>query len=384
MRMPCHEQLDRRAFISRLGRAAFWATLAPYVVPPSLARAINPTRHYAEVKYYEKLPGDRVHCFLCPYDCTLMPGETCPCRTRTNHRGILLNHAYGNPCIVNFDPIEMLPMNHFLPGTTTLGLGLAGCNLRCCYCQNWQVSQKRPDQTENVDMPETKAAASARQKKLTSISFTYTEPVVFSEYVLAVAKEAQKNRISVVAATSGYINKKPLQELCRYVTAFSVTLKAFNDDFYQEMCGVRLKPVLDSLVTIKSQGNWLEVVNLIVPDKNDSPEEIERMSRWLKTNLGAETPLHFLRFMPEYKMQNHPRTPLETLERAREIALSAGLDYVYISNVAPHIGNNTYCPKCHAILIERVGYRILSNRMRGAQCPFCKTKLPGVWTRSSA
>ncbi len=360
-----------------------WATLAPYVVPPSLVRAIDSVRGSTEVKYYEKLPARRVHCFVCPHDCVLKPGETCPCRTRTNHDGTLLNHSYGNPCIVNFDPIEMLPMNHFLPGLKTLGLGLAGCNLRCAYCQNWQVSQKRPHETDNVEMSEGMAATSAREKKLTAISFTYTEPVVFSEYVLAVAKEAGKLGIRVVAATSAYVHKKPLQEMCRHVAGFSVTLKAFNDDFYRDVCGVRLKPVLDSLVTIKSQGNWLEVVNLIVPDRNDSPEEIEQMSLWLVRNLGADTPLHFLRFMPEYKMRNVPRTPLETLERAREIALASGLHYVYISNVAPHVGNNTYCPKCNAILIERVGYRILSNRMRGSQCPFCKTKLPGVWTRSS-
>jgi len=384
MTISRQKELNRRDFMSRLGRAAIWATLAPYVIPPSLARIINPTAHYAEVKYYEKLPGKRVHCYLCPYNCILAPGETCPCRTRTNHAGVLLNHSYGNPCIINLDPIEMLPMNHFLPGTKTLALGLAGCNLRCSYCQNWQVSQKRPEQTENVEMSEQKAAASAKQKRVTSISFTYTEPVVFSEYVLAVAKEARKNRIPVVVATSAYVHKKPLLELCRDVTAFSVTLKAFNDDFYQEICGARLKPVLDSLVTIKSQGNWLEVVNLIVPDGNDSPEEIREMSQWLRKNLGADTPLHFLRFVPEYKMRNVPRTPLETLEQARDIALSAGLHHVYISNVAPHIGNNTYCPKCHALLIDRVGYRILKNRMRGSQCPFCGTKLAGIWTRSSA
>ncbi len=356
--------------------------MASYAMPPSLARALRAGQP-VEVKYYEKLPGRRVHCSLCPYECILAPGETCPCRTRTNHGGVLLNHSYGNPCIINQDPIEMLPMNHFLPGTKTLSIGLAGCNLRCAYCQNWQVSQKRPDQTKNVDLSERAAAETTKQKRLTSIAFTYTEPVVFSEYVLAVSKEARSKKVPVVVATAAYINRKPLVELCRHVTAFTVTLKGFTEDFYRRICGVRLKPVLESLETIKSQGKWLEVVNLIVPDENDSPGEIREMSNWVRRNLDEETPLHFLRFVPEYQMRNVPRTPLETLERARDIALDAGLKFVYISNVAPHDGNNTYCAKCHSLLVERVGYRVLRNKVRGGKCAYCGAKVPGIWTSAS-
>ncbi len=372
--------LSRRRFLGELGKLAVTAPAilagVKGVRPGTSAKRQN---QWVESSHYVKLPGNRIQCFVCPVNCVLSSGETCPCRTRTNHGGTLYNHAYDNPCVLSVDPIEKLPMYHFRPGMQALSLAIAGCNLRCQYCQNWEISQKPPELTENLDLDASGAIAAARQKDCQAVCFTYTEPVVFSEWVRDVGSRARSSRLRVAAATAGYVNPEPLKELCKVVDAFAITLKAFNEQFYREVCQAQLKPVLTSLETIKKAGSWLEVVNLIVPTRNDNMDEIREMCRWIRKTLGPDTPLHFERFVPEFQMRNLPRTPLETIEEARKTGLAEGLKHVYASNVAPHIGNNTFCPKCGMDVIKRVGFRILENSASQGKCRFCGTVIAGVW-----
>jgi len=332
-----------------------------------------------EVKLYKKLADRKIQCFVCPLHCILKDGETCFCRTRTNHAGTLYNHAYNSPCVLNVDPIEKTPLLHFLPGTKTLALGLAGCNLRCLYCQNWQIAQDEPVNTKNMKLAADDAVAQLRAKDLPTIAFTYTEPTSYFEYALEVATAVRQAGRRAVMASAAYIETQPLQELCAQLHGMVLALKGFDQEFYLKVCGVRFDPILKAIETAKASGRWLELTTLVIPTYNDAPDQIRDMCKWIVKNLGPDVPLHFGRFVPEYQMRKLPQTPVQTLEECRNIALSEGVRFAYISNVAPHDGNHTYCPGCKSVLIRRIGLKVLENNLKGGRCPKCQREIPGVW-----
>src|SRR3989338_355006 len=331
-----------------------------------------------EASWY-KTVGEGTQCFLCPKGCYLTPGETCFCRTRINRMGKLYTTAWNNPSVIELTSIENGPLYHFRPGTRMLSLGTSGCNLRCLYCQNWQVSQTSPLKSKNLSFNIPQVIKATGSKSCKGIAFNYTEPVAFYDYMVDVAEKARQEGLTVTVATAGYINPSPLKELCKKVDGFTVTLKGVDEDFYQKVCGSRLEVVLQSLEVIRKEGKWLEVVNLIVPSLNDDLTKIRKMAQWMKLHLGEDVPLHFSRFFPAYKLTGLPETPIVTLERAREAALESGIKYVYVTNLPGHVGNSTYCPNCGGTVIARKGFDTLAINLEGGRCPSCKKGISGVW-----
>lgn len=329
--------------------------------------------------YYEKLPGQRVQCKLCPRECVLDVGQYGTCGVRFNQNGELKTTAYGYICALNIDPVEKKPLFHFLPGSPTFSIAIAGCNVRCVFCQNWQISMAKPSEVQSVYLTPQELIQKAKESKCPSISYTYSEPVVFYEYVLECAKLAHKSGLKNILVTSGYINPEPLKELCPYLDGIHLDLKGFSDKYYLLIAGVKLAPVLETIKILKQYKVHTELVNLVIPTLNDSPDEIKKMCLWIKENVGPDTPLHFSRFFPNYKLTNISPTPVETLEMARKIALASGLHYVYIGNVFGHEAENTYCPKCQRLLIRRVGYTVEENNIKDGRCKYCGYKIPGVW-----
>ena len=329
-------------------------------------------------RYYEKLGGGMVQCFLCPNQCILSKGQIGICRARKNVDGELYVMNYGKIAASHIDPIEKKPFFHFLPGSKAFSVASTGCNVRCLYCQNWQIAQVFPWEVESFDMSPQELVDKALEAGAESIAFTYAEPVAFFEYMLATAKIAKEKAIKTVVVTAGYINPEPLRELCRYVDAIKVDLKGFDEEFYRKVVGGRLQPVLDALKVIKQEGVWLEIVNLLVPGENDSEEEVRKMAKWIKENLGDDVPLHFSRFHPDYKLKNLPPTPLETIIQAREIAMSEGLKYVYTGNVYYPEGEATYCPESGEKVIQRQGFFVTENKLENGRCPSGE-QIPGVW-----
>jgi len=321
-----------------------------------------------------------VQCELCPKMCLIEPGQSGECRVRINIDGVLRTVVYGFPCSVNpYDPVEKKPLFHFLPGTRILSVATVGCNLHCLNCQNWEISQKNPEESTAAFLPPEGLVQLAKRYRYLSIAYTYSEPIIFYEYTYDTAKLARKEGVRNVLVTAGYINPQPWKELLEYIDAANIDLKFTSDDLYRRICSGTLKPVQNALVLAKASGTLVEVTNLIIPTLNDKPEQIRELARWLKANLGRETPLHFSGFYPRHKMQHLPPTSLKTLEIAREIAISEGLDYVYIGNVRSKEGENTYCPGCKGLLIERKGYIILQNRLKEGCCPDCSKEIYGVW-----
>jgi pyruvate formate lyase activating enzyme len=373
----------RREFMGTGVRLAAGACFGCSLWPGRCAFAGTPPlpKFEREVDFYERLPGRRIQCFVCPLLCKLEDGQTCFCRTRTNHGGRLLTHAYNNPCILRLDPIEKLPLNHFRPGTRTLSIGFGGCNLRCLYCQNWEHSQSKPDEVKTIELTPKQAVEAARNKGVDTIAFTYTEPVVFMEYAKDLAQLAREEGLRVVVATAAFAEPEPLLDFAQYVDAFVVALKGFTEDFYKVVCGSRLAPVLTAIEALhKRSKSWLELITLIVPTYNDHLPTLEQMFGWIRSHLGCDVPLHLARFVPQYRLTNLPQTPVQILDAAREAAMDRGLRYVYTSNIAPHEGNHTYCPKCGALLIERLGLKLIGNKLHGDRCPACRRQVPGVWS----
>ena len=333
-----------------------------------------------EASFYKKLDKKAVSCLLCPRFCHIPEGERGFCRVRLNKGGRLFTITYGCPCAVHIDPVEKKPLFHVLPGSNVLSIASAGCNLKCKFCQNWTISQTTPEHTYNYNLPPEEVVAAAKRKRCPSIAYTYTEPTSFYEYMLDTAKVARKQGVLNLFHSCGYINPEPLRKLSRYLDAGNVDLKGFSRDFYQKTCSAELQPVLETLKILKEEGVWIEITNLVIPTLNDGSELIKEMCFWIRDNLGEDVPIHFSRFHPDYKMRNLPPTPLETLERAHRIAKKAGLKYVYIGNVPGHPAENTYCPKCGKILIERRGYTILQNNIKEGECKFCREPIAGIWS----
>jgi pyruvate formate lyase activating enzyme len=323
--------------------------------------------------------GRYVRCGLCPHRCVLAEGERGNCRVRENRGGKLYTFVYGNPCAVHVDPIEKKPFFHFLPGTTAFSLATAGCSLRCQYCQNYAISQEPPEETQNYDAPPAAIVEASAQQRALTIAYTYSEPMVFYEYMLDTARLARRTGLRNAVISAGYVNSEPLRELCRTVDAIKIDLKGNNEDFYRQVCGGTLQPVLEAIRTIHEMGVWLEIVNLVVPTLNDDIEELRALAEWVMETLGPDVPLHFSRFHPEYQLLNLPPTPIETLEKARQTALDVGLHYVYLGNVPGHEGNHTYCPSCGEMIIQRSGMATAALDVVDGACGHCRTQIPGVW-----
>lgn len=332
-----------------------------------------------EARFSEPLADGMVRCALCPNRCTLAPGGRGLCRVRVNREGRLYTLAYGNPASVTTDVIEKAPLYHFKPGSTGLSLAIAGCNLHCLNCQNWELSQKGPDETENTLLSPLQAVENARALGATAIVFTYSDPSVSFEYVLDTFTAARASGLDTVMVTAGFINPEPLRELAPVLSAAKVDVKGFSERFYTEVCGARLQPVLDTCKELASAGVWLELVNLVIPTLSDDPADTLGLARWVRTELGPDVPLHYTRFYPDYRLTALPLTPMTTLARAREAALAEGLRFVYIGNVPGSDIADTACPSCGAVVVRREGLTIKSDLMTGPACPRCGAVVPGVW-----
>jgi pyruvate formate lyase activating enzyme len=306
------------------------------------------------------LPDGRMQCDLCPRDCKLHEGQRGLCFVRKRDGDRMVLTTYGRSSGFCVDPVEKKPLNHFLPGTSILSFGTAGCNLACKFCQNWDISKSREmDTLMDAADPDTIARA-ARKLGCASVAFTYNDPVIFAEYAIDVADACRAHGIKTVAVTAGYISPEPRRELFAHMDAANVDLKAFTDEFYVKVTGAKLDPVLDTLRYLCHETDvWTEITTLLIPGRNDGDDEIRALSQWVARNLGTEVPLHFTAFHPDWKMTDVPATPLSTVRRAREIAMQAGLQHVYTGNVSDPQGGRTHCTKCGTTLIARDGYRII-------------------------
>ena len=332
-----------------------------------------------EAQYYQK-QNSRAICYLCPHTCELKPGERGKCRIRKNIEGKIHSTVYGKPNAVNTDPIEKKPLYHFLPGKKALSIGTAGCNHSCTFCQNWRMSQKTEEEIKSISLSPEEVVKEAQQQNTDIIAYTYNEPTVFFEYMQDIAKKAREKNIKNVAVTCGLINQKPLEDMCKFIDAANIDLKYFSDQLYREISGGYLKPVLNTIKTLKQKGVWIEITNLIIPGLNDTEEMITEMCNWIVENIGEDVPLHLSRFHPAYKMQEKPPTPIKTVKKSKKIAKEKGINHVYIGNV-PGEMRDTECSKCGSTLIER---RNLRSNFRAldpekGRCSECGTSISGVW-----
>ncbi len=329
---------------------------------------------------YKKLDNNKVRCGICPNRCMLSPGDRSVCRSKVNMDGTLYTLTYGNPCSVNIDPIEKKPLFHFKPRTKAFSIATAGCTFRCLNCQNWEISQAKPHEVRHRELFPEDVIDAALRYDVPSIAYTYSEPITFFEYMIDTARLARENGVHNLLISNGYINRKPLLELCKVLDGANVNLKSLSDDIYRKLNGGRLKPVLNTFKTLHEQGVHFEMTNLVVPGYVDDNEMVKKMCQWILENLGPDYPLHFLRFFPKYKLDRLPPTPLSTLIRFRQLAMDEGIRYVYVGNVSYREGNNTYCHNCKKLLIERFGYIIPTYNLDGERCKYCRTVIPGRWT----
>ncbi|MFB0566725.1 MAG: AmmeMemoRadiSam system radical SAM enzyme [Candidatus Aminicenantaceae bacterium] len=372
--------MKRRQFLKSAG-ASFIASssLTPYFMD-SFAFGEYANLSKVEARYYKKHPDREIECTLCPRFCKLGDKERGYCGVRENIGGKYYTLVYGKACAIHVDPIEKKPFFHFLPKTNALSIATAGCNVNCKFCQNWEISQVRPEQVRHYDFPPSSVVNYAQKYKCPSIAYTYTEPVIFFEYMFDTSVEARRKRIRNVVITGGHINPEPLQDLIKVVDAIKIDLKSFSGDFYHSYVKGKLEPVLEAIKIVNRSDTWLEIVYLVIPTLNDRPEEIRKMCRWLRKEIGPDVPVHFSRFHPMYLVKNLPPTPVSTLEKAHKVALEEGLHYVYIGNIPGHKAESTYCPSCKNIVVKRVGYQIMKIELSGGKCRFCRTPIPGIWS----
>jgi pyruvate formate lyase activating enzyme len=345
-------------------------------------------RQAPKARYWKpvKIKGDSAldeetiaKCLLCANGCAISNGQRGRCRTRMNVNGELKSLVYGRPVSIHVDPIEKKPLYHYLPGSAAFSLATTGCLLKCKFCQNWEISQSSPEDHPVAFTPPSKIVSGALTSKSPVIAFTYNEPTVFTEYLTDIARDAKKQGIRCVMISCGFMNEAPLAEMCSTLAAIKIDLKGYSEDFYRDACGAKLQPVLRSIRQIAKSGIHLEIVNLVVPTLNDSNKMMQGLIEWILSEVGPDVPVHFTRFHPDYQLQNLPPTPVETLDRVYKMAVSKGLHYPYVGNVPGHPGNNTYCPKCKKIVVERQGFFITRMNIKDGCCMFCKQKIAGVW-----
>jgi len=338
-----------------------------------------------EARYWEPEGDGPVRCRLCPHACLVAPGRRGQCGVRENQGGRLCALAHGRAIAVHLDPIEKKPLFHVLPGSRSLSVAAAGCNLRCAHCQNHEISQLprglagERGQLPGQDLPPAAAVAAARRAGAATISFTYTEPSVWWEWCQDIAAAAEGQGVRCVAVTNGFLEARPLEDMGARLLAANVDLKSFRDEFYRRTCGARLRPVLDTIQRMRALEVWVEVTTLLIPGRNDSPAELGEMAAWL-ASVDRAMPWHLSRFHPDHELMDAAPTPPATIARAREIGLEAGLRFVYAGNLWGDEGEHTRCPACQAVLVRRHGFRVLENRLAGGgACPACGEVLEGRW-----
>ena len=375
------KDINRRKFIKLAALGTGAAGLgAPVPAAVDVGDSDKPSKlSDYEALAYKKLDAKRVRCTLCPRECEVADRERGYCGVRENQGGTYKTLVHSRPCAVHIDPIEKKPLFHFLPGERALSLATAGCNVECQFCQNWRISQFRPEQVDSVYAPPRDIARAAAGSDCKAIAYTYSEPVIFYEYALDCAREGNEKGVKSVFISNGYINPDPMRELCKHLSAVKIDLKAFTEDFYEEYVRGELQPVLRTLELLKEEGMHTEIVVLLIPGLNDSPDEVRKMSAWIKKNLGTDVPLHFTRFYPTYRMKNLSKTPISTLEKAHDVAVAEGLKFVYVGNVPGHEYGSTYCPECGERIIYRYGHKIINNRVSGGKCEECGATISGVW-----
>jgi pyruvate formate lyase activating enzyme len=382
---PSNCSFDRRSFLkcavasgAALGISGV-AHPATGVSPASVQQVQDDARFVVEARFYQKLQNLKIKCKLCPRECTVGDKERGYCGVRENRGGSYYSLVHSRVCAAHVDPIEKKPLFHYLPGTVAFSLATAGCNVNCKFCQNWDISQSRPEQIPAEYAPPQRIAALARQYNCPTIAYTYSEPVIFSEFLMDTADAGHEAGVRSIVVSNGYIQEEALRAAYGKMDAVKIDLKSFSESYYKQVVTGQLKPVLDTLVNLRKMGKWTEIVYLVVPTLNDSESEFRGLAQWIKTNLGTDVPVHFTQFHPQYLMKNLPITPVPTLERAKAIADDEGLHYVYIGNVPGHPAQNTYCPKCKKLLVERVGFTASNMLIKNSACPYCQHPIPGVW-----
>lgn len=379
--------LNRREFLKKGSILSLGAGVAPYIITCAnamkLEQGSTSGKGYVSQKeitqYYAQKENKRVQCLICPRNCVLERTQRSFCQTRKNINGKLYTLVYGNPCAVHIDPVEKNPLFHFFPQSDVFTIGTAGCMMKCQCCQNWQISQLPPEETTNFSLSPKAVIKAAIRNKCKVIGYTYTEPTNFFEYMLDVSKLAKENGLKNIYHSNGFINPEPLKELCKYIDGACIDLKGFNNYYYHSMTQGWLEPVLNTLKILKKEDIHLEIVNLIIPTKNDSTELVKEMALWIKNELGDNTPLHLARFYPYYKLLHLPPTSISILEALRNTAKEAGLKYVYLGNVPGHPAEYTYCPKCNKIMIKRFGFQVIENNLHKNKCKFCQEPIAGLW-----
>lgn len=375
-------KLTKREFLKFCGISFCLFSASQLFGFPETLRAQTAQKGLIKTKlspYFTSLSGGEIQCELCPKRCRVSKGRRGFCRVRENRDGKYYSLVYGNPCAVHLDPIEKKPFFHVLPATSSFSLATAGCNFQCKYCQNWEISQASPEDVYSYEVPPEVVVQKAKETGCHSVAYTYVEPMIFYEYMFDIGQFVKKAGLLNLCHSNGFINSDPLRNLCKVLDAANVDLKGFTETFYREMCSGELAPVLETLKTLKKEKIHLEITNLVIPTYNDDMSVIREMCTWVKKELGADTPIHFSRFYPLYKLKSLPPTPVATLEKAREVALSSGLEYVYIGNVPGHEGENTFCPGCKKIIIQRRGYIVEETHLKGGKCKYCGRLIPGIW-----
>jgi len=329
-------------------------------------------------QWWEPVENGKILCTLCPRYCKIGEGQAGFCFIRQNHNDRLYSIGYGRPTGFAIDPVEKKPLSHFYPGTSILSFGTAGCNLGCRFCQNWSISKAKLDDLNSIYASPEDVVKLAKKYKTPSIAFTYNDPTIFGEYVIDISRIAREEGIKTVMVTAGYIDKKARNDVYKYIDAANVDLKGFTDRFYFKLTSSHLNDILDTLVWLKKEtAIWFEITTLLIPDENDSPEEVKQECDWIMENLGGGIPLHFTAFHPDFKMTYKERTPEKTLNTAREIALSMGIKYCYTGNVHNIDGQTTYCPGCNTPLIKRDWHSVISNKIRDGKCYNCGIEIEG-------
>jgi pyruvate formate lyase activating enzyme len=382
-RWPLFEATPEAAFlqveelIRNAPKARYWVSTATQGV--DCLKCHNPAEDLSNRLHHARDKGPVVRCLLCAQSCIIPAGERGKCRARINVKGELYSLVYGRPITTQLDPIEKKPFYHFLPGSGAFSLATSGCPLRCKFCQNWEISQARPEEYPPSTSKPADIVDAAVARSAPVIAFTYNEPTVFLEYLVDIAKIARKQKRRSVMISCGYMNPEPLAEMCQVLDAIKIDLKGYDPSFYRNVCGAELSPVLRSIRQISRSGIHLEIVNLVVPTLNDSDKMLHGLVNWVMGELGPDVPVHFTAFHPDYQLLNLPPTPVQTLERARDLALSKGIHYPFVGNVPDHPGNHTYCPGCRKIVIRRSGFFVLEINLKDGHCKYCGKAIAGIW-----
>ncbi len=376
------KKLSRRAFLQAglCGACALGMFALPGIVRS--ARADSPRKGFTNPRpseWYKGLENGRIECTLCPVQCQMRPGERGKCRVRENRDGQAYTLAWGNPVLVQTDPVERKPFFHVLPGSRALSVSTAGCPLECRFCEVWDSALAAPEEVHAYDLSPEEVVAHAKSAGARAVSCAFGEPVAFYEYMRDIAKKAKEEGLMNLVHTSGYINREPLEEIAGMIDAVNVDLKGFDESFYREMTGGELSTVKETLRILGKNGVHIEITNLVIQGLNDDPGQVAAMCEWIRDELGAGVPVHFARFYPLYKLANLPPTPVSTLDTVRKTALEAGLEHVYVARVTGHEGENTFCPACGEKIIDRMGFIIEHIHMEDGRCIHCDTEISGKW-----